>query len=748
MLKRKMLRDIKKYKVQFIPIFLMAFIGVAVFTGMYMDTNSFKASIDEYYGETNLADGWIYSDYLVDEFINQVYLLGATTQMERQLVVDSKAELDNHPDVVLHFVENNTISKYYPIDGEPLNINDSAGVWLDKSFADARNLKIGDEITFQSRGYEITKVIKGLGYSPEYVYDRPISSTVPNHTLSGFAYMSYKAFPSDNMLYNVLNVKFDGTPEIFSMLLSYRLNGYYTTFLEKSNHYSVDVVAESISQLNSLSAVFPAIFIIISMLMLLTTEKRIISHQRTQIGVLKANGFKNNAIALHYILPGFLVVTAGSIVGAIFGPVIFHALSNPSRIFYFKFPYWHSLNFIYSLLLIPLMGALSVAVSYFSIKNIVNEPPSKAIKPKVPLSSTASFIEKLKIWEMLSFNFRWNFRNVRRNKFRAVMTIFGVIGCTVLLISGFGLYEKINESKDWYFDDVIHFDSKLILESDVPLSQINSIAEKVNGIPIMESSVEIVTNKTDLVSLLVLNDNDLMMMTDDNHNKIKIEDGEVSISKKLAETMNITVGDTINCRFLNDDKDIKVKIDKIHSSPFSQGIVMSPNKLKELGFNYTPTSIITSQHVSESYDGVLNIQDLNDLIDGWDKMEATSVIIITALIFFAVILAIVILYNLNLLSFTEMENDIATLKVLGFKSSFLTKLLATQGLSFIIIGFLLGMPISYYVLSALTQAFGDLYFMPSLSIITLSIVFIIIISISVIMDIFFSRKIKELDMVN
>ncbi len=122
-----MLRDVSNYKVQFISIFLMAFIGVFVFTGMYVETSSFETTIDNYYGETNLADGWIYSNYLVDEFLRQVYLLGATTQMDRQLVVNSHAQLENSPDIILHFVENNTISKFYSIEGKELDIDDADG---------------------------------------------------------------------------------------------------------------------------------------------------------------------------------------------------------------------------------------------------------------------------------------------------------------------------------------------------------------------------------------------------------------------------------------------------------------------------------------------------------------------------------------------------------------------------------------------------------------------------------------------
>ena len=742
MLKRKMLRDMMDYKMQFISIFLMAFIGVFVFTGMFVETNSFETTINDYYEETNLADGWVYSNYLIDEFLYYVDHLGATTQMERQLVVNSHAILENEPQIMLHFIENNTVSKFYLLEGNKLDIDDAEGVWLDKSFADARKLKIGDEISFKSNNIEIRKKIRGLGYSPEYIYYSPVASTVPNHTSTGFAYMSYKAFPSNNIPYNVLNVKFDGTPEMYPQLLSYRLSDYYTMFMERSNHHSVRVVGESISQQNSVTSVFPPIFILLSMLMLSTTMKRVIAHQRNQIGILKANGFKNYIIMAHYVVPGFLFVTLGSIFGAISGPGIFHMIANPSRMFYFKFPYWNSIGFKIEVILIVLMGVMSIIISYYSIKNIINQPPSMIIKPEAPKLSTSSFVEKFKIWKKLSFNFRWNYRNIKRNKFRAAVTIIGVIGCTVLLISGFGLYEDINESKEWYFNDVNHFESKLILDDNTNLSQVNSIAEKVNGTSIMESSIEISKNKKAFASLMVLNDNNLITITDEKHNKMEIGD-EVSISKKMADDMDIKVGDTINCSVVGSDKNINIKIDKIHSSPYSQGLVMSPDKLKELGLNYTPTSIITSEHVNESIEGT-SLVYLDDLSTYWDKLEETSMMIITALICFAVILALVILYNLNILSFTEMKNDIVTLKTLGFNSKFLTNLLFTQSLLFTIPGFLLGVPIGYYVLTILMPAFGnDIYLVPTISVTNMVVTFLLIMSVLIVMTLFFAHKIKK-----
>ena len=154
MLFKKMLRDIRKHKTQFISIFLMAFLGVFVFSGVGGESVGLEVNVNDFYNDTNLADGWIYSAYINDLFLYQVDALGATTEMERQVVVDSVADFDNDPEVTLHFVENNTISKFYLIEGKELDINDEVGVWLDKSFADAKGLKIGDKISFDFKGFE------------------------------------------------------------------------------------------------------------------------------------------------------------------------------------------------------------------------------------------------------------------------------------------------------------------------------------------------------------------------------------------------------------------------------------------------------------------------------------------------------------------------------------------------------------------------------------------------------------------
>ena len=720
-----------------------------MFAGVGGESVGLEVNSNNFYEDTNLADGWIYSLNISDLFLDQVNCLGATTQMERQVVVDSVGDFDNDPDITLHFVENNTISKFFLVEGEELNIDDAGGVWLDKSFADAKGLKVKDNITFEFENYTIKKEIKGIGYSPEYVYHASSASIIPDFNKIGFAYLSYKAFPTDTVPYNVLNVKFDGDSKSYGELLDYHMGGYYSSFVERSEHSSVSQFADEMDQHKMMGDIFPVVFILIAMLILLTTMRRIITHQRTQIGILKACGFKNSSIILHYLSYGFWLVLTGSILGLILGPMILPQLFYPSMSATYKLPSWNSAWSMSFLYVAALMIIMSLAVSYFSVKGISDEKPADTIRPKVPKVSSSGFIEKLGLWKHFSFNIRWNYRDAKRNKFRALMTIVGVMGCSALLVCAFGMYDGMNDLKEWEYTQINHYDSKLVIEEDAVQSEIDDIASKVNGDEIMESAIEIESDSAKKSgSLLVLNETDLITPTDYDRNHVEINDGDVSISEKMAKMLDVDVGDTVRWHIMGSDKWIDTKIDKIHADPVSQGFIMSADKLEDLDLNYTPTSVITSEHVTEDYDGVKATNSMKNMTSSWDELTESMWLLIYILIFFAGLLAIVVLYNLGLLSFTEIEREIATLKVLGFKTGALRKLLLTQNLWFTAIGFVLGLPAGYYILAIMWESSGDsFYILPSISptnfLLTLAITF----ALSIMVNLMFSRKIKKLDMV-
>ena len=749
MLFKKMLRDMRAHKTQFLSIFLMAFLGVFVFAGVGGESVGLEESVNNYYETTNLADGWIYSANLDDSFVDTVNNLEPTTNSERQLVIDSVADFDNDPEITLHFIENNNISKFHVIEGQDINISDENGVWLDKNFADAQNLSVGDNISFTFNGITIKKEIKGLGYSPEYVYHASDSSIIPDFSKIGFAYLSHEAFPLSNVPYNVLLVNFNGNASNYANLLDNELSGEYNSFVEQSENPSVSQFSEEIDQHKMMGDIFPVVFILIALLILLTTMSRIINHQRTQIGILKAVGFKNYSIMLHYISYGFWLVLIGAILGLIIGPLTLPNLFYPSMSSTYTLPEWkpaYSINFV---LVAILMILMSLAVSYFAVRGISKEKPADTIRPKAPKISSAGLLEKFGIWNKFNFNIRWNYRDMKRNKFRALMTIVGIIGCSALLVSAFGMYEGMQDLKQWEYGDINHYESKLIVDDGVGISQVENIANQVNGDMIMESAIEIEHSDVKKSgSLLVLNGTNLITPTDDNRNSIDIPGNQTSISIKMAEMLGIGIGDTVRWHIAGSDVWVNSTIDNIHADPTSQGLILSRATLEDLGLNYTPTSIITTEHVDKNYSDIKAINTMDSITSSWDELTETLMLLVYILVFFASLLAIVVIYNLGLLSFTEIEREIATLKVLGFKTKELRKLLLTHNLWFTSIGFILGIPVGYYILSVMWQSSGDSFYMvPKISITNILLTAIITFSLSIIVNLMFSGKIKKLNMV-
>ena len=743
-LSKKMLRDIKINKTQFISIFLMAFLGIFAFCGVCSEYYGLEQTSSDFYTDTNLADGWIYNTTITDDAIDEIN--NFTTNSEKQLVVQSVANFSNDPDITLHFVEDNEISKFYVSQGQEFNLSDESGVWLDKRFADAQNLSVRDNISFKFNGIEIEKEIKGIGYSPEYVYEASPTSIIPDFKDMGFAYMSYKAFPSD-IKYNVLLVKFNQSPNDFKNSLDDSVE--YLSFTKQSEHVSVSQFNEEMAQHKMIGDVFPIVFILVTFLTLLTTMTRIISHQRTQIGVLKAVGYKNRTIILHFMSYGFWLVLAGAILGLILGPMIIPNLFYPTMTYRYSLPEWNPGFDISFVVVAALMVVSSLLVSYLAARNISKENPANTMRPKAPNISSSGFLEKSSLWNKLNFNLRWNYRDAKRNKFRALMAIVGVMGCVALLVSAFGMNDSMDNLKNWEYDDISHFESKLIINNGASLSDIDDVRKDVNGHTIMEQAIEIkAQGNENTASLLTLNDTNLISQTDKNKNPINLSATDISLSAKMAESLNVDVGDTIKWHVIGSDDWVECKITNIHGEPLSQGIILSSDKLDELGLNFTPTSIITSKNVDKEYDSIKSVTTLSEMRENWDEMSGSIMMMVSILIFFAVLLAIVVLYNLGILSFTEIEREIATLKVLGFKTADLRKLLLTQNIIFTAIGFILGIPLGFYLMTLMMDAAGEsLYYIPSLTLGNIILSGVITFTVSIVVNLLFSSKIGNLNMV-
>ena len=750
-----MLRDFKDHKAQFLSIFLMALIGVFAFTGISGEVVGMVDVSNSYYENTNLADGWIYGEEISDDVFSDIKSMEEIKDAQREMVVDTVANYSSDPEITLHVVEGNqNISKFYLFKGKDFDPNDEEGIWIDKRFADGRKLDIGDKITLKFDGNKVSKTVRGIMYSPEYVYYIQEGSLLPDFSQVGFAYIPSKGADFD-IVYNTIAL--DGYEELdekdFKSALEDKLGQKaYVQYVDRDNNVGIKTLQDEISQHQMFSGIFPAIFVLVSLLTLVTTMSRVISAQRMQIGTLKAMGYSNKSIILHYLSYGFVLSLSGSVIGLVIGPLTIPYLFYPTMSSTYSLPRWGPSWDISFFAVAGLMVVSSVLISYISVKGISDENPSETIRPKAPKLVSSGLIERTKIWERFSFNERWNYRDAKRNKTRAIMSVFGVFACALLVMSAFGMVDSINDVEDWQYNQIYNFNSKLILEENITDSQLDHILDETGGEGIREEAIELKykgIKKTG--TLTVMNDSEYYKVTDANRNYMHLDPDGIAISDKMAEVLGLKVGDKVRWHVAGNPKWIDSEITETYSIPFGQGLIMSPEVFDEIGgddYNYSTNVVLTKKNVKENYTGVSSITTSEDIRKGWNTMTEALDLMVSVLTTFAIVLAVVVLYNLGLLSFTEIQRELATLKVLGFNSKSLRRLLLTQNLWFSTIGFILAIPGAYVLMGIMMGSTGDEYCFPiNIYLWNFIVSFLITFGLSVLVNLAFSRKIKKVNMV-
>jgi putative ABC transport system permease protein len=396
-----------------------------------------------------------------------------------------------------------------------------------------------------------------------------------------------------------------------------------------------------------------------------------------------------------------------------------------------------------------IMIVLSTAFTYLAAKNISKESPASTLIPKVPKVSSKGMLENSRFWKRLGFNGRWNYRDIKRNKIRSLVTIISIMGCTILLISAFGMNDGMNDLKTWQYGDINHYETQMIFDDNITTDQINDITSKYDGVQVMNQQIEIKANNvTKTSNIMAYNKTDLITPTDKTMKPLDLPEDGVSLTQKSADLLHVDKGDTIEWHIYGDDKWVNTTVDEIYADPANQGITLRQHKLEELGYNFTPSMFVTKNHIDGKVEGVSTINDFSKLQESWDELMESANLMIAILLIFALCLSVVMLYSLGILAFTEVQRDLATLKVIGFKTKNIRRLFLTQNLILSIIGFIFGVPLGYYVLRIMMDTSGDTFYYPiNYSVTTIFLTFVLVVGLSIVVNLLFSRKIKNIDMV-
>ena len=754
MLKRKMFRDIKNNLSQFITIFLMVFIGVMAYAGIEAYMDGMEITANKYYEENNLQDLNVLGANFAQEDLDQIKNIKNVKDAERKLTITGTTDGDRT--LLLSFIETNNISKFYVFEGEEFN-PDISGVWVDKYYAEENNLKTGDTITVKYDKLELKEEIIGIVNIPDHVYDVKDSSELyPDHKEFGVAYLSVNELPEYFKIFNNVMVDVenkDEKDEVKKQIEDKVENAIAVTNIEDSSSY-VTYQGE-IDEGKTYIGVFSGLFLFIAMLSVITTMTRVVKKQRVQIGTLKALGFKKVKILTHYIGYGFWISLIASIFGLIAGYYLIGEFFIGMEMAFFEMPNgapaMNSSSFIVAVLVV-----LAVSfITYLTCRRILKENAAETLRSKLPNVKNKSInITTKGIFKNLGFSSKWNIRDIIRNKMRTFMGIAGVTGCAMLIVCAFGMFDSMNYFIELQFEKLYNFDYKLVIKENTSNENLSKIEDRYGIYTSKTLGIEIKNeDKKEANNAFVTDAGDYIRFVNKDGNFVKLDSDEgIFVTYKLAETKGYKIGDEISWHIYGDDTYYTSKIIGFNKDPQNQNISMTRKYLESLGIEYTPDSLYTNEDLSKTkeIENVEIIQDKNALKEGMSNMLDTMRKMIYLIIFIAVILGAIIIYNLGILSYTEKQYQFATLKVLGFKDKKIKNIFIKQNNWIAIISIILGLPLGYYLTDWLFKtAIEEHYdFGASIKPITYVIASIGTFVVSYLVSRFLARKVKSIDMVS
>lgn len=807
MLKQKMLQDMKQNKWQFISVMIMAFLGVFIFTGIGGEWAGVESYRKGYYEQTNLADGWIWGEGFSNNDLNKIKSIDGITDAEKRCYVEVTGQDEYNPTVYLYGLEKNAICKPLIVEGEEFNPDTEGKVWLDKRFADTKGLKVGDKYTFVFEGVPFSLEIAGLIYSSEYQYYANENDLWPDFNNIGFAYCSYKSLPIKDYIINYIKssdksveelidefasesedikknadfIKGFSKDSIINMLekadasefaqmipftqiiftssvdasdlsdkIDAALKDNYAVYTTSDETEGIMMLDAEMEQHKMMSAVFPIAFLLIAILAIITSMNRLVNNQRTQIGTLKALGFSKSKIVLHYVNYGFWISLIGSVLGLIAGPLSLPYLFYDSMSSYFSLPEWKT-GFDVSFVLVAAVTVfVCTLTTLLTVFGVLGDTPAATLRPKAPKNFKLSKIEKSTLWHEMNFSFRWSWRSFIRGKARTLMGIVGTVSCMALLVGAFSMYDCMNDMEHWMYNEIQVQETRMTLDPFVSTENAEYIAEDIDGELIMTAPIEIRANgvkKTQTVT--VADGSGCFYITDTNRNQITPDDNTVALSQKTANALGLKEGDEFEWHIYTSDKWVKSKITVISRTPMNQGLTISRNTLERLGYDFTPTYADTLQKLPDyQNEYVKNVLTSDDMHNFWDNYMETMNMMVAVLILLALILAVIVLYNLGQLTFTEKERENATLKVIGFSTGRILNLNLIQNLIFAVVGVVFGVPCGLALVSAVVKSAGSEFdMMVSLSTPSFLISAAVTIGVSLLVSLLFRKNIRKLDMV-
>lgn len=774
----KLLRDLTHLRGQVLAIVLIVACGIASLVTMLSAYESLHLTQETYYNQYRFADVFVQMKRAPERMTEQIQVIPGVQQVQTRVVRDvilnvpglrepATGRLISVPENPMPVLNSLHISR-----GRYLEPGRRDQVLVSETFANANNLDVGDTLGAVINGRWQDLRIVGLALSPEYIYEIRGTDILPDNQRFGVLWVGREAlgtaFDMDGAFNDVALSLTAGASEqavIFQLdqlLEPYGGLGAYGRRDQISHRF----VSDEITSLQATAVFMPMIFLGIAAFLLNLLLARLISTQRDQIAVLKAFGYSNGDVGLHYFKLVVLVVLLGALVGIGVGLWFGSAVTKNYANFY-HFPvlaFEAGADIILMAVGTSLVAALTGA--FLSVRRAVNLPPAEAMRPEPPAEFRPTLVERLGWQQLFSPAGRIILRNLERQPIKAGLAIFGLSLAVAILVVGRSFGDAIDYIVAVQFhqiqqeDITLAFTEPLSGRARYDLQHLPGVmrVEPFRAVPVRLRFQQ----RTYLGGLTGLPaDASLRRLMNQQLKPVSLPQAGVLLTTKLAEILAVEPGDPITVEVLEGARlTHQITVAGLVDELVGVGAYMNIHALNHL-MREGPTIsgaylAVDTQALDAIYTelkqtpAVASVSLRQNTIQQFEETIAGSMAIFnTVLVIFACIIAFGVVYNAARIALSERGRELATLRIIGFTQREVAVILLGEQAVLTLLAVPVGFVIGYGLAGLMSLAYDtELYRWPLVvSRHTYGFAFLVILMAAIVSGALIRRQINQLDLV-
>ena len=518
-------------------------------------------------------------------------------------------------------------------------------------------------------------------------------------------YTDYKDYVLNNAAYieeigNEINAEVNAAIEDSLLSGAVPANASWYVLDRASTNVSYVSFDMNVEKVEDIAGIFPIFFIVVAALVALTSMTRMVEQDRMQIGTLKALGYRESTIMIKYLVYCILACIIGLVVGILLGfSIMPNIFWNAYRTMYFLpslylgFSWWLALAVVFGSL------AVTIVVTIIACRTTTKEKPSTLMQPKAPKPGKRILLERCTpIWKRIKFKWKATIRNIFRYKKNMILTIVSVMGCTALILTGFGLGDSVAAVTELQYNDIIFYDTVVSFDGDYEYadgdehtleSYIDSLGENRYTDVYSESGQLILGDSRESVDMYLVTNSEQFSNFVSLHSRASgdaldvAEDG-IIIPENIATVYDISAGDEVTYRTADGAElkltvsgvceyytgsDVYMNADNFTAAVEAEGgtVDVSSNAyLIKYGYGDDEDAMNAAAESLLSDPAVTGVEFTYTTLRTFDALNDTMSFVILILVVCAGALAAIVLYNLTNINIDERRKEIATLRVLGY----------------------------------------------------------------------------------